>query len=149
MNFPKKALTLAVLLSTQGCSLASYASQEAFTGGIAGAAVGSGVGWLIGEQVGNKSENIAVNAAIGAGLGLLAGAVLNERNLQLAREREVVVREAKLISKTQRELDELRENLNDSSSWGRNEVTPWDQRYWGEDPHIPYQGPTHYQPPRP
>ena len=138
-----------LLLATTSCSLATYGSQEAFTGALGGTVVGSGVGWLIGDQVGNKTENIAVNAAIGGGLGLLAGAVINERNLQVARQREVVIREARLISKTQWELDQMRENLYDSSSWGRNEVTRWDSRYLGEIPNIPFQGNPHYQSPRP
>ena len=134
--------------STSGCSASAYGSQEAFTSGLAGGAVGSAVGWLIGDKIGNKSENIAVNGAIGAGLGLLAGAAINERNIQLAKQREIVVREARLISKTQMELDRLRENLNDSSSWGRNETKPWDQRYTADDYAPPFQGSTGYRHPQ-
>ena len=142
-------LALAVSsFSASGCSAAAYGSQEAFTSGLAGGAVGSGIGYLIGDRIGNKSQNIAVNGAIGAGLGLLAGAAINERNIQLAKQREIVVREARLIGKTQMELDKLREELNESTSWGRNEVKPWDQRYTADDYPAPFQGSTGYKHPQ-
>ncbi|MCB0323863.1 MAG: hypothetical protein KDD69_09830 [Bdellovibrionales bacterium] len=134
-----------LLFQISGCSAASYVSQEALTAGVVGSAAGSGIGWLIGNEIGDKSQNIAVNAAIGGALGLIAGAIINERNVQIARQREVVMREARLMSRNQRELDALRESLYDSTSWGRAEVKPWDERYQINDSHRPYQGPTGYQ----
>lgn len=129
-----------------GCTAASYVSQEALTASLAGSAVGSGVGWLIGNEVGNKTQNIAVNAAIGGGLGLLAGAIINEKNVSLARKREVVLREARLMDRNQMELDRLREDLYDSTSWGRGEIRTWDKRYEETPSNRPYQGPSGYFP---
>ena len=123
------------------CSPGSFFSTEAGGAGLLGTALGSGVGWVIGEEVGNKTENIAINAAIGGGLGLLSGALLHERNIQIARKREVVMREARLASRNQRELDARRQRLYDATNWGQNEVKRWDERYWGEEAELPYQGP--------
>ena len=153
MRFRVSCLSLCASLlvssfAATGCTAAAYGSQEALTAGLMGGGIGSGVGWLIGNEIGDKSQNIAVNGAIGAALGLLAGAAINERNIQLAKQREVVVREARLIGKTQMELDKLRGELDNSSSWGRNEVKPWDQRYTGDDYTIPYQGNTGYRHPQ-
>jgi hypothetical protein len=107
-------------------------------GTLVGTGIGSGIGWILGEKTGSKGKNIALNAAIGGGLGLLGGAVLNQRNIQVAREREVVVREARMISKNQRELDTLRSKVYESSSWGQNEVKSWDQRYTGTTENRPF-----------
>ena len=143
-----RALILGSLLSMSqvACTAASYVSQEALSGTAMGSLAGAGVGWLIGNEVGMKTENVAVNAAIGGGLGLLAGAIINEKNVSIARQREVVMREARLVSKNQQELDRLRENLYDSTSWGRGETKPWNERYLEEDPARPYQGPSGYYP---
>jgi len=144
MDFKKVsiAICISIAFSTSGCSIASYATQEALSGALAGTAVGSAVGWVIGEEMGNKAENIALNAAIGTGVGILAGAAINERNIRAARKKEVAVREAKLISENQKKLDKLREEINESSSWGRNEVKSWDKRYTANDQDVPYQGST-------
>ncbi len=139
-------LALSIYFGGIGCTAASYVSQEALTASLAGSAVGSGVGWLIGNEVGNKTQNIAVNAAIGGGLGLLAGAIINEKNVSLARKREVVLREARLMDRNQHELDRLREDLYDSTSWGRAETRTWDHRYQQDSSGRPYQGPTGYFP---
>ncbi len=144
-----KGLTISVFslllcAGTSGCTAASYVSQEALTASLVGSAAGSGIGWLIGNEVGSKTENIAVNAAIGGGLGLLAGAIINEKNVSLARKREVVLREARLMDRNQMDLDRLREDLYDSTSWGRAETKSWDERYQVEQSGRPYQGPTGY-----
>ncbi len=131
-------LGTAIIFSTSACSARNYTSQEGLFGTLLGTGIGSGIGWVLGEKVGNKGKNIAVNAAIGGGLGLLGGAVLNQRNIQVAREREVVVREARMISKNQRELDRLRSEVYESSSWGQNEVKSWDQRYTGRNDDRPF-----------
>lgn len=141
-------VVLGLCTSQVACTAASYVSQEALTAGTVGSLTGSGIGWLIGNEIGDKSKNIAVNAAIGGALGLVAGALINEKNIRIAREREVVMREARLISRNQRELDTLRENLYDSTSWGRAEVKPWDQRYIIDTSESPYQGPNEYLPSR-
>ncbi len=135
---------LAVLACTcSSCTPASYSSQEGVTGGLLGVGTGALSGWLIGEQVGKKTENIALGSAIGGGLGMLGGAWINEQNIKLVRKRELVVREATLVGQQQRELDQLREQVYDSSSLGGNEVKPWDRRFWDEEPESPYQGKVH------
>lgn len=130
--------------SFAGCAPASYASSQAAGGTLIGAAVGSGVGWLLGNEVGSKTENVLLNSAIGGGIGLLVGSLLHEQNIRLARKREIVTREARLMSKNQMELDALREQVYESSSWGKNESSPWNKRYLDNAPNIPYQGPSIY-----
>jgi len=142
------SLLIIVLGLSCGCSPASYSSTEGIVGGLAGSAVGSGVGALIGSQAGNMGTNIALNAAIGGGMGLLSGAILHEHNLQVARDREIVLREAELIDENQRSIDLLRDQVNETSSWGKNEVKSWDERYPAENLELPYQGPGLYLSPR-
>ena len=132
-------------MTQTGCSPAGLASTEGMFGGLAGAAVGSGVGALLADQSGGSmGKNIALNAAIGAGVGLLGGSILGENNLKIQRQREIVLREAELIDENQRELDLLRGQIDESSSWGRNEVKPWNERYPAEDLQLPFDGPRAY-----
>ena len=139
----KEPLAIVLIIAAcgllSGCSARSYASQESMSGALVG--TGSGIGWLIGNEVGNTTENVLSNAAIGAGIGMLGGALINEQNIKTARQREVVLREARMISKNQRDLDRLREEIYDASSWGRNEIKPWDRRFQVDQPGVPYQGP--------
>ena len=141
---------LLILALTSSCSLASYGSEEAVAGGVGGGLVGGAIGYAIAKKVGGDStKNVLVNGAIGTAVGLAAGALINERNIKNAKKREIVVREAKLISKNQMDLDKLREGIYDSSSWGGNEIDTWDKRYEGEYKSEPFQGSTKYEHPKP
>jgi len=128
-------------IALSGCSPAGFVSPEGMVGTGIGAAAGSGVGWLFAESVGNTAENVLINGAIGAGVGMLAGAMLYQRNLKVAREREVVMREARMLDVNQQEIDQLRRKVDDASSWGANETRPWDERYQKVQDNRPYQGP--------
>lgn len=142
-RFLSLPLGATVLLS--GCSPTSSISPEIFTGTALGTAAGSSVGWIFSREYGNTAQNLLVNGAIGAGVGLLAGTLLHERNVKLAQERQVVIREAEVIDESQKEIDQLREKVYDSSSWGRNETKSFDRRYQTEESEAPYQGaPTFY-----
>ena len=124
-----------------GCSPTAVTAPEGMIGTALGAAAGSGVGLLFGNKEGNTTENVIVNSAIGAGVGLLAGSLLHERNLQIAKEREVVLREARMLDSNQQDIDQLRRKVYDSSSWGANETKVWDERYEENQSNRPYQGP--------
>lgn len=143
-KFSTFTLLASVFIFVSACSPSGYSSREGMTGAMLGTALGSGVGWLLGNEVGDKTENVALNAAIGGGIGLLAGALMHERNISLARKRAVVIREAALASENQKEIDALRQRVDDASSWGRNEVKPWDERYIGNEPDRPFQGSTQF-----
>lgn len=138
---------LIISLFVSSCSPTSYISQEGMLGGLTGTLLGSGVGWYLGSEKGHMGENIALNAAIGGGLGLLGGAMLYDHNVKLVQKREVVQREARLVSQNQREIDLLRQELDDASSWGRNETQSWDRRYLDEESGYPYQSSTMYKSP--
>lgn len=105
-----------------------------------GTAAGVGAGYAISEQIGKPVENMALVGAAGAGLGMLAGGLLHERNERDAEERSVLIREVRMIGENQREIDTLRENLTESTTWGKGEVKPWNERYWGENYSSPYEG---------
>jgi len=129
-----------LLLASSACSVSSAFTQEALVGTTLGTVAGTGVGYLIGDKIGKKTENMAVAGGVGAGLGLLAGSLLHERSVREAEERSVIIREVRMIGENQREIDELREKLVDSTTWGRGEVKPWKERYWGENYSSPYEG---------
>ena len=139
-------VSFSLALSSVGCSPSSMASPEGAVGSIITGVLGAGAGYAVGNEIGKKTENTLLGAGVGAGLGLMAGGLLHEQNLRVAKQRAVVVREAKMISRQQKELDNLREQLSESTQWGGNEVKPWNDRYWGEDSAIPYQGPGHSRP---
>ena len=92
-------ILVAISISSTSCSLVSYASQEALTGAVGGGLIGGAAGYAISRRVGNAGKNILINSAIGSAAGLAAGSFINQRNIKNAKKREVVVREAKLISK--------------------------------------------------
>lgn len=129
------------LIALSACSPGSYLSTESFAGTALGAAAGSGVGLLFANKVGNTAENVLINGAIGSGIGLLAGAMLHERNLEVAQQREVALREARLLHENERELTILRRQIESASSWGNNETKDFGERYPETNPNRPYQGP--------
>ena len=129
-----------LLLSASACSMSSALTQEAIMGTAFGTAAGVGTGYLIGDEIGKQTENMALAGGVGAGLGLLAGGLLHEHNVKEAEQRSVLIREVKMIGENQREIDALRERLTESSTWGKGEVKPWKERYWGDNYNIPYEG---------
>lgn len=46
------------------------------------------------------------------------------------------------VDATQKEIDELREEINESTKYGRGEKKDWEDRYLDHNPSTPYQGPT-------
>lgn len=133
-------ITCTQALTLQACSLSSYGSSEGILGGLAGAGAGAGVGYLIGEEYGKKTENLALGTGVGAASGLVLGALLHERSAPLDQEKTMVVRQAKFIGERQKEIDNLREEVDSESSWGRLDVKPWSERYQVETSELPYQG---------
>jgi len=55
--------------------------------------------------------------------------------------REIVERVPVYASDEERQLEESREKITDSTKWGKGEVRPWEERYDGNNPSRPYQGP--------
>lgn len=123
-----------------GCSPASVLTTEGAAGGLLGAAGGTGIGYAIGTQIGKTTENMLLAGTIGTGLGLMAGGLLYEQNMFSAERREVVIRRAQQISTQQKRIDSLREEMFERSSWGRQEVKSWNDRYWGDSYDSPYEG---------
>ena len=133
-------------MTCTSCSLANFASKEALTGGVGGSLIAGAAGYAISRRIGNPAQNVLTNAAIGAGAGLAAGSLFKHRkNIETAKKEAVVVREAKLITKNQMELDKLRKEVYDSSSWGNNEIGTWDQIYPATNSGTPHQGSSNYQ----
>lgn len=128
------------ILLAAGCSPASMFSQEGAIAGLITSGIGAGAGYAVGNQIGKKTENTLLGAGTGAALGLMAGGLLHEQNLRTAKQRAVVVREARMIDSNQKEIDDLRERVTESTRWGGNEVRSWNERYLDEEPANPYQG---------
>lgn len=133
-------LVASLFSAATGCSPTSVLSTEGAAGGLLGAAGGTGIGYVIGTQIGKTTENMLLAGTIGSGLGLMAGGLLYEHNVFSAQEREVVIRRAQRISTQQRQIDSLREDMFERSSWGRGESKSWNDRYWGESYDAPYEG---------
>lgn len=131
---------LLTVISLSACAPSSMFTQEGLVTSSFGAAAGTGAGYLIGKQIGKKTENMLLGAATGSALGLMAGGLLHENNIRSAQQREVLIRQARMVGSTQKELDILREQLYDSTRWGGNEVKPWEERYWGDFHGHPYEG---------
>ena len=138
-----RTLAIATLLgSGTGCSYDRMFTSEGLWGTSLGTAAGVGGGYLVGQQIGKPTENMALLGGVGAGAGLLAGGLLHEENVKASQKKLQVVREARLIGDNQREIDHLRQSLEDSSVWGQNEVKPWNERYVTDedDGYSTYQG---------
>ncbi|MBL7662007.1 hypothetical protein JNK13_04555 [bacterium] len=56
--------------------------------------------------------------------------------------RVIVVRSPQGPTAEQIEIDELRRKQTEESILGQQETKPWNERYLGEEPSEPYQGPT-------
>ena len=135
--------SLFLLANLQGCATGALLATESLTGAAVGTAGGSALGLLFAESqdVSKTTENILVNGAIGAGIGLLAGVYLHQQNVELAKERAVILREYQLLRENQRDINRLRKQVYDSSSWGGNESRSWKKRYRVILEDEPYQGP--------
>jgi len=135
------AVTL-LSISLSACSTTSIASPVAAVGTIVGAGVGALTGGLIAsrDKDYDKGKTIAVGAGAGAGLGLLAGALVQNHNEEVEKARPVVREPMYTNNPVQREIDAIRKDMRDSTSYGRGEVRSWDQRYQGSHS-LPYQGP--------
>ena len=131
---------LIIVVLANSCAPSSVISPEGAVGGLLGSAVGGGVGAFFAQDYGHQTENILINGAIGAGAGLAAGALVHEIRMESANEKARIVRQAEMIGEAQREIDLLRQEMADASTWGRGEVKPWEDRYMGDNPDLPYQG---------
>ena len=128
------------LASTSACSASSFPTWEGLAGLTAGAAAGAGIGSIIGDEYGKKTENTLLAGGIGAATGLAIGALIHDNRMELAKEDAQVIREAQQLDSRQKEIDDIRRAVDSDSSWGRNEVKPWQERYNVETSDIPYQG---------
>lgn len=135
------AFVVAASVFLSGCSAGSAFTKDGGLGALIGGALGAGAGAALGDQRGEAEAGAVLGGVVGAGLGLIAGAVIHEQGEEAARKNEIIVRRAAPVSLEQREIDALREEVYDSTSWGRGEVKPWNERYRGDNPNIPYQGP--------
>lgn len=140
---PKKIFvnsTILFSLLTASCSPSSMFTSEGAYSSAAGGILGTGIGYAIGQQVGKTTENMLLAGTIGSGIGLMAGGLLHEHNIAVSQKQEVLIRQVRMVDDNQREIDSLREKLHDSTSWGGNEVKPWNERYWGDNYQHPYEG---------
>ena len=140
-----KAIALfAIASSLSACSTSSLFSSEGLWGASLGTAAGAGAGYLVGQHIGKQTENMALLGGIGAGVGVLAGGLLHDENVKASQQKLTVVREARLIGENQKELDHLRQAMEDASVWGQTEVKPWNERYVTDEnaSNTPYQGPS-------
>lgn len=139
-----RSFVLVALLSSIGCTQAALFQQESVFGSLLGAGTGAGIAALVAENNLDeymKNETIAVGGGIGAAAGLIAGGLLyDSRALEAQALRPV--RQPYLVDPTDTwSLDEAYEQVQESTKEGRGEVSPWEERYWGDTPNIPYQGP--------
>jgi hypothetical protein len=140
-------LTISSSLFFSGCSSAASAGASALPIApqvaipvLIGSVGGAGFGHLFGKENGDATQNVLINSAIGAGVGLAAGAVLYTRQLELKQEQEETKKQGELIVKSQKDIDTLRTQVNESSSWGRNETKSFEERYQIDRSEEPYQG---------
>lgn len=144
-RFSKISQILAVsflISSLSACSSSSILSSEGLWGASLGTAAGAGAGYLVGDHIGKQTENMALLGGVGAGVGILAGGLLHDENVRSSQQKLAVVREARLIGENQKELDHLRQSMEDATVWGQTEVKPWNERYVTDEnsSNTPYQG---------
>ncbi len=142
MNYTKQ---LSVILVTLLSGCADLVGHEQMVGFLGGTAVGSAVGAAYGEFV-DGGEDVgkatAIGAAGGAALGFLAGGMMADENSEVVKQEARVIRKpAPGPSDEQRQIDALRRYMEDRAILGGLETKPWNERYLGEEPESPYQGP--------
>ena len=133
------SLTAAAAFSS--CSPANFWSPNAGYGALGGTLIGSGIGAVIGQENGNMTSNVIANGLLGTAGGVLAGGFYNAAQPVDNSMADVVERRAIYINSNQAEIDAMRQQVDDAGRWGRNEEKPWDERYLGSNPNVPYQGP--------
>ncbi len=109
---------------------------------IFGGGLGTGIGAAIGDSVGSAGEGAAIGAGTGALLGYFIGGSIEARNETAVSEKsDYVIRIPLTVSDDQKQIDAMRRKMEDEAMFGGKEVKPWNERYWGENPNNPYQGP--------
>ena len=132
---------ISLTVSFSACSMGSVATPVAAVGTVLGAGLGAVTGGLIAstDKDYDKGKTIAVGAASGAAMGLIAGAMINDHNEEVEKARPIVREPKYTDNPVQREIDAIRSDMRDSTSYGRGEVRPWNERY--QEAHsLPYQG---------
>ena len=141
-NHFEKLLSFFMLIILCSCSAQSAASSTALLAGLIGGGAGVAGGAIIGQNdrsIGAKRGAVALGT-VGALLGATAGSVARQNEIDAQRE-TYFKREPYETDQRQLEIDKFREQVYESSSWGRNEVRPYEERYVILDENPPYQGP--------
>ena len=137
----KSCCAVLAVTALSACSPANFWSANAGLGALGGTAIGAGIGGIIGQEHGNMTANVLANGALGALGGLAAGGIYNAMLPADESQNGIVERRAVMVNENQHEIDELRQQVDDSGRWGRAEEKPWEERYLGNNPNEPYQGP--------
>ena len=128
-------------LSLSACSASSIMTPFAAVGTLAGAGLGAVTGAVVAatDDSFDKNATIALGTGAGAATGVIVGAMMHERQQEIEKIRPIVREPMYTDNEVQREIDGLRQEMRDDSSYGRSEVKPWDDRYLENDS-LPYQG---------
>lgn len=129
------------ILSMNACSPASAVSSTAAMAGLFGAGAGAAGGVYLGQQdIGvTANEGAAALGAAGALVGLTAGAIAHQNEIDKQKQTyyDRVPYETDLRAG---EIERVHTYVDESSSWGRNEVKSYEDRYPLEDENRPFQG---------
>lgn len=126
------------------CSPSSFFSSSAALTTIGLGSLGVAGGAILAEED-PSVDGTKASAALGAGaaaLGLLAGAYMEEQHVAAQKE-EFIRREPKPLDPIQAEIDHTNNLIHESTTWGKGEIRPWNERYLGESESRPYQGPSY------
>lgn len=129
-----------IVLCLLGCSCFLGCSNRGI-GGVTGALVGTGIGGLTGYAQGDLERGALIGGVAGAVLGTIAGGMFPESESEEAQTEKIVIRTPRYPLDTQKEIDTIRQQMEDSSILGGGEVKPWNERYQGNEVPIHYQGP--------
>ena len=142
----KKIILTIIVLSTSAlltaCSPRSLFSSTAAIGGAIGAGAGAIGGAILAKEEDSISEKEAIVglAAVAAAIGSTTGALVHENEQQKERQK-YVVRQGVQASQLEKKLDKTRDEVYDSTSWGKAEIKPWEDRFETEPSRGIYQGP--------
>lgn len=123
-----------------GCSSFIGCSNRGI-GGVTGALLGTGIGGLTGYAQGDLERGAVIGGVAGAVIGTITGGMFPESESEEAQTEKIVIRVPSYPSDTQKEIDALRQRMEDDSILGGGEVKPWNERYQGNEVPIHYQGP--------
>lgn len=110
-------LALGMLLLPSGCATKMSEAQQdaAITGTVVGTAGGAATGAIIGASISNGDvlASTGLGAGIGLGVGLVGGLMYHEVSLnnQISRNNDRIEANRQTILRTQKDLDEYREQL--------------------------------------